>query len=52
MMFKVMDWGSIVEWGLAFFIMFYFLSLFWDFKNMDIMLIRRKWLSLLYDAIG
>lgn len=43
MAFKVMDWGSIVEWGLAFFIMFYFLSLFWDFKNMDIMLIRRKW---------
>lgn len=38
---QVIDWGSFVEWGAAFFLMFYFLTLYWDFKNMDIMLVRK-----------
>lgn len=41
MALNVMDWGSIVEWGLTFFIMFYCLSLYWDFKDIDIMMIRK-----------
>jgi len=41
MMVKIIDWGSIVEWAAAFFIMGYFLTLYWDFKDMDIMLIRK-----------
>jgi hypothetical protein len=41
MILKVIDWGSIVEWAAAFFIMAYFLTLYWDFKDMDIMLIRK-----------
>ena len=40
MMAKVIDWGSFVEWGLAFYIMLYFLTLYWDFKDIDIMMIR------------
>lgn len=38
---KVVDFGSLVEWLAAFFLMFYFLTLYWDFKDMDIMLIRK-----------
>jgi hypothetical protein len=41
MMAKVMDWGNIVEWGAAFYIMFFFLTLYWDFKDLDIMMIRK-----------
>ena len=42
MMAKVIDWGSFVEWAAAFYIMFFFLSLYWDFKDLDMMMIR-KW---------
>lgn len=38
---KVIDWGSFVEWAAAFYIMFFFLSLYWDFKDLDIMMIRK-----------
>jgi c-di-AMP phosphodiesterase-like protein len=38
---KLMDWGSFVEWAAAFYIMIFFLTLYWDFKDMDIMMIRK-----------
>jgi hypothetical protein len=38
---NVIDWGSIIEWAAAFYIMFYFLSLYSDFKSIDIMLVRK-----------
>jgi hypothetical protein len=41
MMVKVIDWGNFVEWAAAFYIMFFFLSLYWDFKDLDIMMIRK-----------
>lgn len=41
MALQIIDWGSFVEWAAAFFIMAYFLTLYWDFKDMDIMLIRK-----------
>ena len=41
MVVKVIDWGSFVEWAAAFYIMFFFLTLYWDFKDMDIMMIRK-----------
>ena len=38
---EVIDVGSLVEWGLAFFIMGFFLSMAADFKDVSIMLIRK-----------
>ncbi len=38
---KVIDWGSFVEWAAAFYLMFFFLTLYWDFKDFNLML-RRK----------
>lgn len=37
---KWFDVGSFDEWFAAFFVMFYFLTLYWDFKNMDIVFAR------------
>jgi hypothetical protein len=39
---KLIDIGSLVEWTATFFLLFYFLSLYFDFKDFDIMLIRKK----------
>jgi hypothetical protein len=39
---KLIDIGSFVEWAATFFLLFYFLSLYFDFKNFDIMLIRKR----------
>lgn len=40
-MLNVIDWGSFVEWAAAFFIMGYFFTLYWDFADMNIMLVRK-----------
>jgi hypothetical protein len=41
MLVKVIDWGSFVEWAAAFYIMTFFLTLYWDFKDLDMMMIRK-----------
>lgn len=39
--FSIIDFGYLLEWFISFFILFYVLTLYWDLKNMDILL-RRK----------
>lgn len=35
---KVINIGSLVEWLATFYLILYFLTLYWDFKDMDVML--------------
>jgi len=40
--FKIISIGSLVEWLATFYLIAYFATLYDDFKDMDVMLERRK----------
>ena len=38
---KVVDFGYLLEWFVSFFIFFFVFTLYWDLKNMDLLLKRK-----------
>lgn len=39
---KIINVGSLTEWNATFYLIIYFFSLYYDFKDLDIMMIRKK----------